>query len=83
MKYRVHGIGAGDAVDRAQLSDPVGRAHCGGAFDARIAVGRIGGVELVAAADPTDPWIVADRIVDREGMTVLVITGPSRPAAYS
>jgi hypothetical protein len=39
-----------------------------GAFDARIAVGRIGGVEFVAAADPTDPGIVADRIVDREGI---------------
>jgi hypothetical protein len=58
MKHRqVLGIGAGDAVDRAQLSDPVGRAHRGDALDARIAVGRIGGVELVAAADPTDPGI--------------------------
>src|SRR5262249_36023546 len=45
-------IGAGDTVDRAQSADAVRREQCAQAVQPRIAVRRIGCVQLTACADP-------------------------------
>jgi hypothetical protein len=42
----------GDPVDRAQRADPVGDDHQAEAAEPGVAVGGVGGVELVAGADP-------------------------------
>ena len=60
------GIGAGNAVNRAKLTHAVGCAEGADTLDAGIAIGGIGGVEYVAAADPADVRIITDRVVDRE-----------------
>jgi hypothetical protein len=51
---KMFGVGARYTVDRAQFADAVGRTERGDPLDTGVAVGGVGGVELVAAADPTD-----------------------------
>ncbi len=48
------GVGAGNGVHRTEPADPPGDAHGSDAVDARIRVGGIAGVELVAGADELD-----------------------------
>ena len=50
------------------LAHAVGGAECGQAADAGVAVGRIGGVELVAASDPAQPRVRANGVLDGEGI---------------
>ncbi|MNJ54618.1 hypothetical protein D3C77_500670 [compost metagenome] len=45
------GIGAGNAVEGAQVAHPVGRQYRAKALGAGVAVGGIGGVEFVAVTD--------------------------------
>ncbi len=61
------GVGAGDAVEGAELADAVGGADGGDATDAGVAVGGVGGVEFVAAADPAHVVAVADGVADGKG----------------
>jgi hypothetical protein len=60
------GIGTGDAVDGAEFTDSVGCANSANPANARIAVSGVGGIELVAAADPADFFAKADGVVDGE-----------------
>jgi len=69
VKYRkVFGIGSGDAVDGAQLANAVGCAQGRNALDAGVPVGRIRSVQFVAAANPVHVGMVADRVIDGEGI---------------
>jgi hypothetical protein len=49
-----------------ELADAVGRAESIDALDARITICCVGGVELIAVADPADVGVIADRVVDHE-----------------
>lgn len=51
---QVFGVAAGHPVQRAQLADAKGGEQCGRRFAARIAIGCVGGVQLVGAAYPGD-----------------------------
>ena len=54
-------VGAGDGVDGAQFADTVGGADRADAVHARVAVGRVAGVEFVAATHVLDAgcWAIA------------------------
>jgi hypothetical protein len=62
----VLGISAANAANRAELAHGVGGADCANATNAGVAVGRIGGVELVAASDPAQSRIGANSVIDGE-----------------
>jgi hypothetical protein len=64
----VLGIGARDAVQRAQFTDAVGRADCADAADSGVTVGGIGCIQLIAAPNPVDVRIVDDGIVHGKGV---------------
>ena len=64
---QVLGIGTGDAVERAEFTDAIGGANSADPSNARIAVSGVGGVELVAAADPAHLFAEADGVVNRKG----------------
>jgi hypothetical protein len=59
-------VGTGDGVDRAQFADTVGRAERGDPMDPRVAVGRVAGVQFVAATHPFDAGMLDDRVLNRK-----------------
>ncbi len=56
-------IGTGDAVQGAQRTHAVGCADCADTADPGVAIGGVGGVQLIAASNPVDVSIVDDRVV--------------------
>ena len=51
---------AGQPADRAEIADAVRRQHSANAIGARVAVGGVGRIELVAGADKIDPVDLAE-----------------------
>jgi hypothetical protein len=69
MKHRhMFSIGTGDGVDRAEFTHAKGRAHGAHTFDPGIAIGGVGRIQLVGAANPSQTRVMADRIVHGEGI---------------
>ena len=62
----VFGKGAGDAVDGAELAHAEGGRQRREALDAAVAVGGVGGVQLVAGADPGDVGMRHDLVEEAE-----------------
>ena len=54
MQMTVLGIGAGDAIEGAEVADPIGDQQRGNAADAGVTVGGIGSIQFVAGANPFD-----------------------------
>jgi hypothetical protein len=63
---RALGLGAHDAVHGGEFADPVGRRQHRRPADARIAVRRVGCVQLVGTADPLNLGAAVDGVADRE-----------------
>ena len=56
-------VGAGDGVEDAEAADGEGDDARANALGARVAVGGVAGVELVAAADEVEVWL-RDEVVE-------------------
>jgi hypothetical protein len=60
------GVRAHHAIQRAQLSDGVGRAQDRRSPDTGVPVRRVGGVEFAGITDPHDALTGLDGVVERE-----------------
>src|SRR5437870_3581349 len=61
---RALGFRAHHSIDRRQLADCISRRQHRRAPSARVAIGSIGGIQFIRAADPLDVWIAIDCITD-------------------
>src|SRR5580704_13776300 len=58
------GIGPGDSIDSTQFTYTVSRVESSDAVNARVPVGRIRCIQLVAASDPVDTGTTNDCILN-------------------
>jgi hypothetical protein len=63
---QIFGVGPTNGVDRTEFTNPVGGADGPHAAKARVAIGRVAGIQFVATADPFDAGVVDDGILNRE-----------------
>lgn len=71
-------VGAGGAVDGGELTDAKGGEEGAHAIDTGVAVGGVGGVELVDAADPVEAAL--EEVVERDEV---VVAGKTVDGAYA
>ena len=75
----VFSIGAANAANRAEFADAVGGAQSRYAMGTSVAIGSVGGVEFVAASNPSKASIRGDSIVDRKRE----VTGNTEDVLYT